>query len=225
MSHKHHLVVILALAAMAPLQTSEAQQAQWRMTIGPSSHQPQESRLYGRMEATPSRFFGVRAPGATGVALRVERGGPGRLALGATLTYASVDYLGAELNSETLEETIVARRGSGSHSTVLAHAALRLTPSGWPTRLDVTGGIGLVRLDNLQSVDPESSAREVRPAGDIGVRITQPITSGVGIQFGYSQFYYQQSLNRAGITRTGEQTSSRTLHDRRFTLGVTFPLR
>lgn len=213
-------LVIVMGAAIAPVSHATAQ---WALTVGSSGQVPVNQSPFAVTTADPTRIRNIGREGAEGGYLRLERRTSSRWTYGAAVSVASVDYVSETLDRATFQPVLGSeaspRTGNGTLTTMLAQVGHLLTPLSWRTRVELLGGAGLIHLSGLSDVNPDERTSGLRPALDIGVAVTQELSSVVGIQAGYSRFFYRSPTNQEGFAPSTGMT------DIRATIGLRFNLR
>lgn len=197
--------------------------AQWAVTVGSSGQTPVNQSPFAVTTADPTRIRNIGRESAEGGYLRLERRTNSRWTYGAAVSVASVDYVSETLDRATfqpvLDSEVSRRTDTGRLTTMLAQIGHLLTPLSWRTRVELLGGAGLIHLSGLSDVNPDERTSGLRPAFDIGVAVTQELSSVIGIQAGYSRFYYRSPTNQEGFA------PSRGMEDVRATIGLRLALR
>lgn len=217
------LISLLAAVVLIAAKPSDAT-AQWAVTVGSGGQASLTSSPIAQSASDPNEFRSIGRNDNLGGYLRLERRTGTAWNYGAAVTIASVDYF---LRTRTVDATTgtlgpdfgFTQRGSGTVTSLLAQVGHLLTPVGWRTRVELVGGAGLIHLSGLSEANPDERTSGLRPAFDIGVAVTQELTSVVGIQAGYSALYYRSPTNQAGFA------PSRGMRDARVNLGLRLKLR
>ncbi len=212
-------LAILISAVIAPVSHATAQ---WAVTVGSGGQASTTSSPFALSASDPTEFRSIGRNDNLGGYLRLERRTGTAWNYGVAVNIASVDYF-----VETRDATTFmpgpglgfTQQGSGTVTTLLAQVGHLLTPLSWRTRVELVGGAGLIHLSGLRDANPDERTSGLRPAFDIGVAVTQELTSVVGIQAGYSALYYRSPTNQAGFA------PSRGMKDLRVNLGLRFKLR
>lgn len=220
LKHRIPLWAAVALIIAAPSDAT----AQWALTLGSGGQASVTSSPFAQSASDPNEFRSIARNDNLGGHLRLERRTGTAWNYGVAVNIASVDYV---LLTRTVDATTgtlgpdfgFTQGGSGTVSTLLAQVGHLLTPVSWRTRVELVGGAGLIHLSGLRDANPDERTSGFRPAFDIGVAVTQELSSVVGIQAGYSALYYRSPTNQAGFA------PSRGMRDTRFNLGFRFNLR
>lgn len=198
--------------------------AQWAVTVGSGGQASTASSPFAQSASDPTEFRSIGRNDNLGGYLRLERRTGTAWNYGVAVNIASVDYFLRTLTVDATTGTFgpdygFTQRGSGTVTSLLAQAGHLLTPLSWRTRVELVGGAGFIHLSGLSDANPDERTSGLRPAFDIGVAVTQELTSVIGIQAGYSALYYRSPTDQAGFA------PSRGMKDLRVNLGLRFTLR
>lgn len=208
------ILTTTALLLAAPTHAT----AQWAVTAGFSSQSESSSPPLTPLPSDPTVFRSTIRNDNPGGYVRVERPTGSGWNYGIAASFASTDYTVRTFVPATGAEGGFRANVAGSVTTFLAQVGRLLTPVNWRTRVELVGGAGLIHLAKLSEVNPDERTSGFRPAVDIGVAVTQELSSITGIQAGYSALYYRYPTNQDG------GAPSKGMKDIRATIGFRLAL-